>query len=123
MMIENNLEYKDALKKAYDLMNKGDGNISEKEAKELETIAKAVEYYEDNILKLMPIPVTIIEVVQQKVAEMDITQKQLAAIFGISTPKLSQILNGKRQPDISFLKSVHEKFGIDGNFLLETVEI
>lgn len=69
----------------------------------------------------MPIPVTINAVVQQKDAEMNITQKQLAEMFGRATPKLSQIFNGKRPPDISFLKAVHEKLGIDGNFILETV--
>ena len=33
--------------------------------------------------------------------------------------KLSKILNGKRTPDIQFLKNVHEKLGIDGNTLLK----
>ncbi|MFP5039662.1 helix-turn-helix domain-containing protein [Parasediminibacterium sp. JCM 36343] len=121
MKIANNMEYKEALIKVYALMDKGDANITDTEAKELETMAKAVEHYEDYVLKLMPMPVSINAVVQQKAAEMDITQKQLAAMFGIGTPKLSQILNGKRKPDIRFLKAIHEKLGIDGNFILEMV--
>ena len=121
MKITNNIEYKAALKTVYEMMNKGEANISEAETVELEKMAKAVEHYEDYVLKLMPIPVTINAVVQQKVSELDITQKQLAAMFGMATPKLAQILNGKRQPDIRFLKAVHEKLGIDGNFILEAV--
>jgi HTH-type transcriptional regulator/antitoxin HigA len=39
----------------------------------------------------------------------------------METTKISQILNGKRQPDVSFLKAAHEKLGLDGNLLLERV--
>ncbi len=42
-------------------------------------------------------------------------------MLGISAPKLSQILSGKREPDVPFLKSLHEKLGIDGNFILQQV--
>jgi len=121
MNITNNLEYKAALKTVYDIMNKGEANLSEVETLDLERMAKAVEHYEDHVLKLMPIPVTIATVIQQKINELDITQKELAAMFGMATPKLSQILNGKRQPDIRFLKAAHEKLGIDGNLILEAV--
>jgi len=69
------------------------------------------------------LPVTINNVVAQKMQEMDITQKYLAELLNIGTPKLSQILNGKRQPDVHFLKAVHEKLGIDGNFILENVTV
>ncbi len=96
-------------------------SLNEQEADELHKLSLLAEHYEDHVLKLMPMPVTINSVVQQKVAEMDITQKQLATMFNMGTSKLSQILNGKRPPDISFLKAVHEKLGVDGNFILEAV--
>ena len=102
-------------------MNKGEANLTDKEAKEIAVLSKAIEHYEDYVLNLMPIPTSISDIVLQKAAEMSITQKQLAEMFGIATPKLSQILNGKRQPDITFLKAVHQKLGIDGNFILEMV--
>ncbi|WP_162923477.1 helix-turn-helix domain-containing protein [Arachidicoccus soli] len=50
---------------------------------------------------------------------MNITQAKLVEIFNISTAKLSQILDGKRKPDVTFLKAVHEHLHIDGNLLLE----
>jgi HTH-type transcriptional regulator / antitoxin HigA len=121
MTINNEEQYQVAIQEIYALMNKGSINITEAEGDQIEILAKAIEYYEDHVLKLMPMPVTINSVVQQKVAEMDITQKQLATMFNMGTSKLSQILNGKRPPDISFLKAVHEKLGIDGNFILEAV--
>lgn len=69
----------------------------------------------------MPLPVTINALVQKKVTELNITQKQLAEMFNMGIAKISQILTGKREPDIPFLKAIHEKPGIDGNFILETV--
>jgi len=119
MKITDNKQYKEALHRVYSLMNKGENSLTDAEAQEIEMISKAIEYYEDYILKLMPMPVTINAIVQQKAEEMDISQKQLAELFGMTPPKLSQILNGKRQPDVSFLKAVHQKLGIDGNFILE----
>ena len=79
------------------------------------------EQYEDNVLKIMPLPVTINAVVQHKIKELNLTQAKLAEMLGLGTSKLSQILNGKREPDISFLKAVHSKLGISGDFLLENV--
>ena len=52
---------------------------------------------------------------------MNITQYKLALLFEMSSSKNSKILNGKREPDIHFLKAVHEKLGIDGNVILELI--
>lgn len=102
-------------------MSKGEANITEAEAAEIEAMAKTIEDYEDTVLKIMPLPVTVASIVQEKIIELDISQTQLAKMFGIGKSKLSQILNGKRQPDVPFLKAVHEKLGVDGNFILEKV--
>lgn len=45
MITTTNVEYKETLKKVYYLMDKGDENITDIEANEPETIAKAVEHY------------------------------------------------------------------------------
>lgn len=95
--------------------------LSEQEADELEKLGLLAEGYEDMEMKLMPMPVTLNTVVEAKREELGITQKELASILGIGAPKLSQILNGKRDPDVGFLKSLHQKLGIDGNFILEKV--
>ena len=52
---------------------------------------------------------------------MNSTQYKLAALFEMSSSKISKILNDKREPDIQFLKAVHEKLGIDGNMILELI--
>ncbi|MFT3950254.1 MAG: helix-turn-helix transcriptional regulator [Agriterribacter sp.] len=47
------------------------------------------------------------------------TQAKLASAIGIGQSKISDILAGKRKPDIPFLKGVYKALKIDGNFLLE----
>lgn len=100
---------------------KGGGfhTLKEKEAEELELLGRLAEKYEDEALNIMPLPVTIPAVVTAKMNEMGITQSKLATLLGLGAPKLSQILSGKRPPDVPFLKALHEKLGIDGNFILE----
>jgi len=96
-------------------------SLSKKEADELERLGLLAEKFEDEVLKVMPMRLTISSVVQAKKEELGVTQKGLASMLGISAPKLSQILSGKREPDVPFLKSLHEKLGIDGNFILQQV--
>ena len=100
-------------------INGGFNFLSEPEKEELNQLSILAEYYEDTVLKIMPLPVTISSVVQHKIKEMNLTQVKLAEMLGLGTSKLSQILNGKREPDITFLKAVHNKLGISGDFLLE----
>jgi len=95
--------------------------LSAPEQEELGHLSALAEQYEDNVLKIMPLPVTISSVVQHKIKEMNLTQAKLAALLGLGTSKLSQILSGKREPDVMFLKAVHNKLGISGDFLLENV--
>lgn len=102
---------------------KGGGfdSLTKKESDELHEISLLAADYEKNVLKLWPLPVTLHTVLNQKMEELDITQKSLAEMLGMGASKFSQILNGKRDPDVPFLKALHEKLGIDGNFILEHV--
>lgn len=95
--------------------------LSEPEKDELRHLSLLAEQYEDNVLKIMPVEVSISSVVQYKIKEMGLTQAKLAEMLGLGTSKLSQILNGKREPDVTFLKALHNKLGISGDFLLENV--
>ena len=94
-------------------------SLSQTDADELNRIGLLAEQYENTILKVMPLPVTINSVVQNKINELNITQAQLAEMLEVGKPKLSQILTGKRPPDVRFLKAVHSKLGISGDFLLD----
>jgi HTH-type transcriptional regulator / antitoxin HigA len=105
----------------YDLMNKGEANLTKKELSNLQAMAKAAEEYEDNVLDLKPAkkPQTIAAVIEEKMYENKISQAALAASLGLGQSKLSEILNGKRKPDVPFLKALYKKLHIDPAFLLE----
>jgi len=105
--IRNEAQYKQVMEIIESFIQKATGGggfhmLNKKEVDELHQLSLLAEHYEDHILKLMPIPVTINSVVQQKVADMNITQKQLAQMFNMGTSKLSQILSGKRPPIFRF---------------------
>jgi len=93
--------------------------LPKEESTMLGQLSKLAEGYEDNMMQLMPIkPKTIQEAVEFKMAEQKLTQAKLAKKLGIGAPKLSQILTGKREPDVIFLKALHKKLKIDAGFLL-----
>jgi antitoxin component HigA of HigAB toxin-antitoxin module len=99
----------------------GFDSLSKKESGELHELSILAEKYEDEVLQIMPLPVTIENIVVVKMHEMGITQAKLAGVLNMDTAKLSQILNGKRKPDVPFLKAVHDKLNVDGNLLLAKV--
>ncbi|MES2416605.1 MAG: helix-turn-helix domain-containing protein [Bacteroidota bacterium] len=107
------------IKKATD--GGGFNSLPKADADELAELSLLAEQFEDNVMQIMPLPITINSVVQNKIKELNITQVKLAEMLGLGTAKLSQILSGKREPDVSFLKAVHSKLGISGDFLLESV--
>jgi len=118
--IKNETEYSKALNKVHSLMKKGENNITDNDAENITALAAMIQSYE-KVHYPFPMPKTISEMVELKMFEKKINRVSLAAMLGIDAPKLSQIMNGKRKPDITFLKAVHQKLGIDGNFILERI--
>ncbi len=102
--ITNETEYEKALEIVDNLMKKGEDNVTEIEANTIEAMAKEIQSYE-RVHYPFPMPKSITDMVELKMLEKKINRVGLAAILGIDTPKLSQIMNGKRKPDVGFLKS------------------
>lgn len=110
--------YEKALNDVHGLMKKGEKNLTDKEVALIAKNANAIQEYE-NIHYPFPLPKTIAEMVELRMSEKKINRVNLAKILGIDAPKLSKILSKKREPDVDFLKAIHEKLEIDGNFILE----
>ena len=103
--------YSKALTEVYQLMKKGEDNLTGKDTNIIATIAKEIQDYE-KIYYPFPMPKTISEIVELKMFEKKLNRVSLAKMLGIGAPKLIQILNNKREPDVSFLKALHEKLGV-----------
>lgn len=116
--IGNEKEYNAAMDKIDALMKKGEAGLTEIESEALRLLAVAAQTYEKTIYSI-PAPKTLEGLIELKMYERKLKQKELARLLGIGEPKLSQIMSKKRKPDVAFLKAAHEHLGIDGNVLLE----
>jgi HTH-type transcriptional regulator / antitoxin HigA len=116
--IENEKDYNATMKKIDALMKKGESKLTNKEAEELRILALAAQAYEKSIY-IIPAPKTLEGLIELKMYERKIKQKELAELLGVGEPKLSQIMSKKRKPDVAFLKAAHKLLGIDGNVLLD----
>jgi len=116
--IENEKDYNATMKKIDALMKKGEANLTDKQAEELRVLALAAQVYEKNIYTI-PAPKTLEGLIELKMYERKLKQKELATLLGVGEPKLSQIMSKKRRPDVAFLKAAHKLLGIDGNVLLD----
>ena len=119
--IRSKQAYHETMVAIFKLMNKGEDNLSTAELKKLAAMSVAAEKYEDEVLGLKPKkePETIVEVVELKMFESRLTQAKLAEKIGLAQSKLSEILSGKRKPDVPFLKGIYKVLKIDAAFLLE----
>lgn len=115
--IKTETEYKKVMSTILELMNKGVSNQTKAERQKLQAMALAAQEYEKSRFIISP-PKTIDGMIELKMFERKLKQKDLAKIMGIGEAKLSQILSGKRNPDVPFLKAAHQKLGIDASFLL-----
>lgn len=116
--IENEKDYNATMKKIDALMKKGENRLTGKEAEELRALALEAQAYEKNLYTI-PAPRTLEGLIELKMYERRLKQKELARLLGIGEPKLSQIMSKKRKPDVAFLKAIHKLLGIDGNVLLD----
>jgi HTH-type transcriptional regulator / antitoxin HigA len=121
--IATDKDYHEAMIAIYDLMNKGEANLTTTEIEQLKTMTIAAELYEDETLHLKPTrqPKSLPEVIELFMYENRLSQAKLADKLGVGKPKLSQILNGKRQPDVIFLKALYRKLNIDPKIILDHV--
>ncbi len=104
-------EYKAVMQTIEALLEKvtkigGFHKLDRHEATMLSNSSKVAEFYEDTVVRLMAVakPKTLQEAVEFKRMERKLTQAKLAKTLGIGAPKLSQILSGKREPDVVFCR-------------------
>ena len=123
MEILTDKSYHETMIAIYELMNKGEDNLTPMELDALGNMALAAEKYEDEVLHLKPVkqPKSLSDVVELFMYENKLSQSKLADRLGIGKPKLSQILTGKRQPDVSFLKALYQKLNLDPKVILDNI--
>lgn len=121
MIIQSKKEYHHVMVEIYRMMDRGEENLTAEELRSLAEMTVAAERFEDEVMASFPFrkPQSIREAVELKMFELKMTQAKLAEMLGMAKSKLSEILSGKRQPDVAFLKALHLQLKIDAAFLLE----
>ncbi|MBD2753972.1 helix-turn-helix domain-containing protein [Spirosoma validum] len=116
MTILNEADYKQAFADFDALLARmGDDSQLQNQAR---TLAEALQRYEQTTMSF-PKPTTLTGMIEWKMYEMKLKQKDLAQLLGVETSRVSEVLNGKRRITLDLAKRLHEKLGIDGNFILE----
>jgi HTH-type transcriptional regulator/antitoxin HigA len=116
-------DYHETMIAIYEMMNKGEANLTAEEVEQLTIMTVTAERYEDEVLHLKPVkqPTSLPEVIELFMYENKLSQSKLADKLGMGKPKLSQILTGKRQPDVLFLKALYRKLNLDPKVILDYV--
>ena len=77
---------------------------------ELALISNLVADYED-----IHYPIgkpTLVATIKLRMFEMELTQTKVAAMLGISAPRLSEIMHGKVEPSLSLARTISQKLNI-----------
>lgn len=116
--IKNSLYYQKSLDRIEELLQlvgndtlQDDGNFIE-----LDLLSDLVAEYEE---KYYPVAKpSLSAVIRLRMVELEITQKGLAEILGVSPSRVSEYLNGKSEPTLKVARLLHQKLQIDPEIIL-----
>ncbi|TAE30875.1 MAG: helix-turn-helix domain-containing protein [Cytophagales bacterium] len=95
--------------------------LSQEEGDELHRLSLLAEAYEDSI-PIMPLPVpppkTLVDILEYKMYEKRLKQRDMARLLDVSEARLSDVLTGKRKPNLDLAKRMHLRLGIDAETIL-----
>lgn len=83
---------------------------------ELDMLSALVEEYEKEVCPIKP--PTLSEMILYRMHEMNLTQKELSKVLDMTAPRLSEILNGKKEPTYRQAQKIATTLKIDANIVL-----
>ena len=83
---------------------------------ELDMLSALVEEYEKEVCPIKP--PTLAEMIVFRMHEMNLTQKELANELEITAPRLSEILNGRKDPTYKQAQKIATALNIDAHIVL-----
>lgn len=83
---------------------------------ELDMLSALVEEYEKEVCPIHP--PTLAEMIIFRMHEMNLTQKELSKVLDITAPRLSEILNGRKEPTYRQAQRIATTLGIDASIVL-----
>ena len=83
---------------------------------ELDMLSALVEEYEKEVCPVQP--PTLAEMIVFRMHEMNLTQKELSKILDMTAPRLSEIINGKKDPTYKQAQKIATTLKIDASIVL-----
>ena len=116
--IKNEKQYQIILKRVEALMDivTEDTPSNDPDFVELDLLADLAEEYE---MEHYPVEEPVLpEILKLRMYEMQLSQKSLAELLGVSAPRISDYLTGKSQPTFTIARRMHHNLNIDANLIL-----
>ena len=118
VQIKSEKQYKAACERINELLKivSNDTPADDKNMLELDLISDLVADYEE---EQYPIAApTLVETMKLRMYEMGLSQKNVAAMLGISAPRMSEIMHGKTEPSLSLARTMCLKLNISPEMAL-----
>ena len=97
----------------------GFASLSEADDQELLRLSHLMKAYEEEHFPMPTQPKTLMGMIELKMFERKLKQKDLAELLEIEAPRVSELLRGKRKVSIDLARQLYKKLGIPADFILE----
>jgi HTH-type transcriptional regulator/antitoxin HigA len=97
----------------------GFASLSEEDDRELLRLSHLMKAYEEEHFPMPSQPQTLQGMIELKMFERKLKQKDLAELLGIEAPRVSELLRGKRRVSIDIARQLYKQLGIPADFILE----
>lgn len=113
--IRNETEYEQALARVNELWG---NHLDRAQADELDALAEAIEAYESIELDQVLPPAQPGPLIAYKLRELGMSQNELARQSGLSSGRISEIINGRRGMTLDHVRRISSVLGLDPGVLV-----
>ncbi len=116
--IENEIQYQAAMARIEELLPvvTEDTPTTDKNSVELVLLSNLVADYDDEHFPMKK--PSLSDVLRLRMYELNLSQKALAALVGVSPARMNEIISGKREPTFKVARDISIKLSIDANIVL-----
>jgi HTH-type transcriptional regulator/antitoxin HigA len=114
----NTQEYKTATKRMEELLTilTEKGKLNKGQHQELDKLSEKVALFEEEHYPFKPD--SLVEMIELRMYQRKLKQKDLAKILGTTPSRISEILNGKRDLTMDLARGLYKKLNVDPTLLL-----
>lgn len=97
----------------------GFASLNEEDDQELLRLSHLMRAYEQQHYPMPSQPQTLAGMIELKMFERKLKQKDLAELLEVEAPRVSELLRGKRRLSMDMARQLYKKLGISAEFILE----